>query len=420
MTEIRALSTEEEFDTFASVVIDAYPTLFERSPESRRNLTKKLMDVAEREPAITFWALFRPVRGEERLLGGMRLFDFRMNFLGIQVPVGAVGQVGVAPEHRRQHVGRELMRFYLRHYRERGTPLTTLYPFRPDFYRRMGFGYGSKMSCYRLDPATLPGGGERHHLRRLGPADREALRACYTRYARRTHGMIDKIGHELDQLFAAEERRIVGYEPDGRLEGYVVFTYEGGDTFLVCDLHVRELIYGTPEALRGLLTYLHTQDDQVRRIVLTTQDPSFHHLFDDPRDGSDALIPPVYHKTSVQGVGIMYRVVDIPRIFRLLESRNFGGQTCRLDLRVRDTFLPENDGRSLLRFEKGYVRVVDGGPGDVTVEMDVSAFTSLLVGTVTFERLHAYSLAQISDPDYVDTVSHIFSVARKPICSTSF
>lgn len=44
------------------------------------------------------------------------------------------------------------MFFYLRHYRERGTPLTALYPFRPDFYRSMGFGFGTKVVATGQSP----------------------------------------------------------------------------------------------------------------------------------------------------------------------------------------------------------------------------------------------------------------------------
>ncbi len=193
------------------------------------------------------------------------------------------------------------MFFYLRHYRERGTPLTALYPFRPDFYRSMGFGYGTKMSPYRPKPAALPAAGDTSHLRRLDPADREALRACYTRYTHRNHGMIEKIDHQLDQLFSDKEFRVTGFEKEGRLQGCVVFTYQGGATFLTCDLHVHGLIDETRDALAGLLTYLHTQDDQIRRIVIRTHDEDFHHLLDDPRDGSGDLISPVYHATNAEG-----------------------------------------------------------------------------------------------------------------------
>jgi predicted acetyltransferase len=169
-----------------------------------------------------------------------------------------------------------------------------------------------------------------------------------------------------------------------------------------------------------LLANLRSQNDQVRRIIVRTQDPSFHHLFDDPRNGSDELVSPVYHATNLQGVGLMYRVIDVPRMFRLLEERNFGGQTCRLELIVRDSFLPENAGAARLAFDEGQVRVLKDGGYDVAVTMDIASFSALLSGTVTFERLHTYSLAEISNPAYVDTVSRVFAVERKPVCTTSF
>ncbi len=420
MTDIRALSTDADFAAFADLVTDAYPMLFERSRDSRQQLKDTLMNVARKEPAISFWGLFRSFRGRKRLLGGMRLFDFQMNFLHSQIPLGAVGQVAVALECRNAHVAKELMLFYLRHYRAKGTPLTALYPFRPDFYRKMGFGYGTKMSRYRLDPEAFPAGSHRVHLRRLGPDDRQALRDCYTRYTHRTHGMIHKIDHELDQLFDDGDRRIVGFDSDGQLRGYLVFTYEDGDAFLTYDLHVCELIYETREALSALLAFLRTQGDQVRRVILRTQDPCFHHLFNDPRNGSEALISPVYHPTDLQGVGIMYRIIDVPRLFQLLEERNFAGHTCRLELRVDDTFLPENAGTTHLAFDQGRVRVLEGGPCDVAVRTDIASLSSLLAGTVSFERLYTYSLAEVSDHDFVALLSRIFSVARSPICTTSF
>ena len=312
------------------------------------------------------------------------------------------------------------MLFYLRHYREQSTPLVVLYPFRPDFYRQMGFGYGTKMSRYRLDPAALPQNQGRDHVLRLGPDDREALQACYTRYARRTHGMIHKTERELDQLFEHRERRVIGYAKDGQLQGYLVFTFERDGSFLVNDLYVREFVYETRQALAGLLAYLRTQNDQVLRIIIRTQDPSFHHLFDDPRNGSDELVSPVYHATNLQGVGLMYRVIDVPRIFRLLKDRNFGAQTCQLELRIEDTFLPENAGSTRLAFDNGYVCVLEDGSCDLALEMSVSSFSALLVGTVTFERLYSYSLVEISNPAYLDTVSRIFAVEQKPVCITAF
>ncbi len=331
-----------------------------------------------------------------------------------------MGQIAVHLAHKREHVAKEMMGYYLRHYREQRAPLAALYPFRPDFYVKMGFGYGTKMNQYRVRPAAFPRGPSRTHIRYLTEADKQAVRDCYQRFAAQTHGMMDKTERELRRLFSNPEQRLVGFEVGGEIHGYLAFGFEQGETFITNDIHVKEFIYETPEALSELLTFLHSQADQIRHVLLDTQDEHWHHLLRDPRNDSGRLIPDVYHETNAQGVGLMYRVIDVPGMFERLADRNFGGQTCTLRLTVADSFLPENAGSLLLRFENGRVEQLAAGPHDVEVGLDVAHFSSLLAGTVSFRSLYRYSLADISDLGYAETISRIFAVEQKPVCTTSF
>jgi hypothetical protein len=149
-------------------------------------------------------------------------------------------------------------------------------------------------------------------------------------------------------------------------------------------------------------------------------DEDFHHLLLDPRDGSGKLIPSVYHQSNTQGVGLMYRVIDVPGIFDLLTEHNFGGQTCTLKLTIDDSFLPENAGATLLVFEGGHVQRLESGDHDVEVRMTIEDFSSLLAGTVSFLSLYHYGLAKVSDIDYVEAVDRLFAVVHKPMCMTHF
>ena len=116
----------------------------------------------------------------------------------------------------------------------------------------------------------------------------------------------------------------------------------------------------------------------------------------------------------------MYRVIDVRRVFDLLKERSFGGQTCTLRLTVEDGFLPQNAGSSLLRFDRGYVQPLDNGAHDVEVRICIAELSSLLIGTVSFDSLWRYGLAEITDEDYVDVVNRLFSVEKKPMCTTQF
>ena len=127
MSEIRLLSAGD-FDALAHIWSTAYPGAKIVSDEDRARFRDRALKLHEEDPTSSFYGLFR----DGDLLGIMCFHDFLMNFLGAQVAAGGVGQVAVDLLHKKEHVAKEMMGFYLRHYRERGVPLAVLYPFRPD------------------------------------------------------------------------------------------------------------------------------------------------------------------------------------------------------------------------------------------------------------------------------------------------
>ena len=415
MIETRALSSED-FDAAARIFGDAYPGIKIASEEERKRYAERARKLHEEEPTARFHGLFR----DGELQGMMCFYDFTANFLQARILVGGIGQVAVALPHKKEHVAKEMMRYYLRHYRDRAAPLTALYPFRPDFYHKMGFGYGTKMNRYRVEPSALPKGPSKANVRYLTESDRESLVACYQRSVDRTHGMMAKSESEIRRIFANPQHRLVGYEKDGVIQGYLLFTFETGESFILNDIQIKELVYENVEALSELMTFLHSQADQIRHVIINTQDEFFHYLLLDPRNGSQRLIPDVYHESNTQGVGLMYRVIDVPGIFDLLHEHGFGGQTCTLELDIIDSFLPENAGCTLLRFEGGQVQRLEAGEHDVSLRLDIAEFSSLLAGCVNLYTLYRYGLAEVSDPAYVATINRIFAVEQKPICTTSF
>lgn len=417
MTEIRRL-IEGDFDDYMAIVANAYPAWGLAAEEARQSLKERLLRSHNDDPTSNYYGLFR----EERLLGGMRLLDFRMNMLGCPIDAAGLGLVAVDLLHKKEKVARDMVRWFLQYCRERGATIASLYPFRPDFYKQMGFGYGPPMHRYRVRPAALPRGPAKARLRSLTADDKPALADCYHRVQERTHGLNTKTEWELDALFRSAETRVVGCMDGDTVRAYAAFTFKkvSEDNFIKHEMYVRELVYETREALSELLTFLHTQADQVSRIVFTTQDEHFHHLLSDPLDGSDVIMTPLAHQIGTVGLGIMYRVTDVQGLFEALAERDFGGQTCRLRLVVRDSFLPENDGSTVVGFREGRAQVAAGDAVDVEVSLDVAEFSSLVMGAVPFKVLYRYGLADISDAGWLETVNRIFAVETKPMCLTDF
>src|SRR4029077_4022152 len=203
----------------------------------------------------------------------------------------------------------------------------------------------------------------------LSIADKEAIGACYARLQRRTHGMMEKLPQELSRYLEHSDARVIGYERDGTLTGYMAFGFDTDPkgNFIVNNLHVRELIYENREALAALFAFLNSQADQIARVTIETQDEAFHHLFAEPRDDSGALFPSVYHQTNTQGIGIMYRVVDTRAAWATLAGIDFGGETLRLRLHARDSFRPTNDHPVTVACAEGKPRVIEESQHDVAL-----------------------------------------------------
>jgi predicted acetyltransferase len=188
-----------------------------------------------------------------------------------------------------------------------------------------------------------------------------------------------------DNMTANVDNRIMCCKNSGRIEGYMIFTFKrvGDTSMLKNNMAVSEMLYENSEALQEMLYFFHTQDDQIYRIVINLPDEDFHYLCADPRDDSDNMFAPVYHETNLQGVGLMYRVVNTRKLFELLHDNNFGNQDLKLTLNISD-------------------------------------FSSLIMGAVGFKSLLRYGIAKISDNQYTDKVHQLFLTEEKPMCLVAF
>jgi predicted acetyltransferase len=184
---------------------------------------------------------------------------------------------------------------------------------------------------------------------------------------------------------------------------------------------VRALVYEDTAVLQELLSFLRSQSDQIETIVLNTHEEDFHLFLYDPRSTGDLLQPTLYQESNSQGVGIMYRVIDVPRLFEVLRDHDFGGQTCRVKLVVADSFLPENAGEWVLAVSNGRAQLQPAtADHEVVVQIDIAEFSSLITGAAEFKTLHRYGLAQISDTAYTQNIHDLFFTDNKPMCLTAF
>jgi predicted acetyltransferase len=416
MREIREL-TPLELDESITLTSNAYPGL-ELTNRAKRTRYRERLSQMEMDPTVHSMGLFE--NGQMR--GVMRWYDFTMNFFGAETLVGGVGGIAVDLLHKKEKVAAEMVQAFLQQYKDNGSCLAALYPFRPDFYRQMGFGYGVPMHHYHFSPASLPKETTKPTLSYLKKKDMEDMQACYNRYFRNTHGIMARRLDFWERWLNEPSNQIVGVNRDGRLTGYLFFTFEDGrhENFLSNSIHIHELIYETAEDLSQLLTFLHKQADQSETISYNSQDDSFFYLLKDPRMNPGAILSHIVaHESSIQGLGIMYRVLDVPHLFEVLQDHDFNGVSCRLQINLTDSFFPKNAGSTIIEFIDGKAQLAPDAAPQVVLSLDVADFSSLVIGAVGLRKLLQFGLASLSDEAYVGRLNQLFS-GPKPVCLTQF
>ncbi|MEW5924710.1 MAG: GNAT family N-acetyltransferase [Candidatus Zixiibacteriota bacterium] len=417
MSRIKRIGAKD-YARFVDIVVNAYPGMgVQDTEEEKKKIRDRLLKLEKGYTKVRSYGLYR----NNELLGGMRLFDFDMTLFETCIPVGGVGLVAVDLNHKKERVCKELIEFFHQHYLDKEACMTALYPFRPDFYRKMGYGYGPKLSRYYIKPADLPRGKTREHIHFLTNKDFPAMEACYNRYAARTHGMMKRMKYELPG-FEKRNLKMVGYKSGNKVLGYMVFSFKNlrSDNFILNDIIMEQIIYENGDALSEMMAFLHTQADQINAVVFNLLDDNFHFLPFDPRNNSQNLTASVYHESNIQAVGLMYRIIDMKKLFKILVKHNFNGQNIKLKIGIRDSFLPGNSGEYIVHITDGRPALKAKGPFDVGIEMDIAEFSSMLMGCVDFKSLLNYGLAEISDMKYLDTVNRLFLAEQKPICWTQF
>lgn len=408
---------KKDFKQFVDIVVNAYPGAFSSTKENKNNMEQNYIKIQE-DANTNYYGAYR----NDVLVGGMRFHDFQMNLLSKKMWVGGIGLVAVDLLRKKEKICRDIMCYSIEHFRKKGYDMAMLYPFKPEFYKKMGFGYGTKINQYRVKPQDIHRGKSKKHIRFATQEDKEKLIQCYNRSIYNINGMVFKDDSSLNKVFADENKRIIAYYKDDLIKGYIIFKFEKvySDNFLVNDIHVDELIYENRDALKELLTFLNSQSDQIREIIINTQDEFFHHLLSNVRSKSSNLIPHVFHESNVQGVGIMYRIINLKNVFKDLDNHNFGNETCRLKLTIHDNLVKENNGSTFICFNKGSAKLSAQEEYDVEISMDISDFSSMFMGVVSFKSLYMYGLADISDENCIGMIDRIFAVDRKPMCIAKF
>lgn len=411
MDEIKLLK-ESDIQDYLEIVANAFPWIKINTLEDKLRLGQKISKSIEKGVSPGAYGYFK----DGELIGGIRLFDFWMNMYRHKILLGGLSLVAVHLAHKKEKVASNLIQYYLNYYDSKGAFMVGLYPFRFDFYKKMGFGFGGKAKQYQIPPAKLPTGPSKKSIRLLTLNDKQQILDYNQQYLETHHGFIKLSEFELECLFE-DQKKVAGFEKNGRLEGYITFFFQP-DQKGKYNIHVTELLFNDREVLSELLCFLNSQSDQMEKIIIDTYDEYFHFLSDNPANGEPSTF--LHHQINTEEAGLMYRVINNQRLFESLRDYNFNGVTLTLKLNIHDNYYLKNNESLIIQFENGKPKLVASGLNPVEIEMDIAEFSSMVMGVVPFSQLYRYFKAEISDTEFLPVIDKLFFTGEKPVCYTKF
>jgi predicted acetyltransferase len=400
---IRAAAREDIPDT-AGLWCEAFP--------SKRTVAERarMLETGGRYGGLETVLVARDDRG--RLLAACKIYRLNQRICGAAMPTMGLAAVAVTPAARRRGLGARLCRHAMVAARARGDVLSALYPFRPDYYQRLGWGLVGELHDYRFHTAALPRYDEARHVRVASdPADADAIAACYGRVVARSNGPIDRDARIWAYRLAGEEvgvrpvveRAAGGFGPEVARwrDGVVVHDRDGVRGYALlrpgravrgrpARILIRELVAEDEESYRGVLGWLAARAERwpVARHTARVEE-RFGDRLRDPRPPAAGRARSLYFPTARVIRGPMLRILDVPGA---LERRRYfdaspesPGRETLIELRIDDPDIPDNGGPWLLRIagRTGAVVGADGFRPDVRLETTATTLARIYAGDLT-------------------------------------
>lgn len=296
----------------------------------------------------------RCVSDGDRIVAAAGARDFRQWFGGRELEMSGIWGVVTLPEHRGGGLATRAVTTLLEDARERGQPLSALYPATQRPYRGMGYEQAGTMTRHEVALDDLPRGssGPLPVAEYSSERDLDEVRACYRASVSGHPGPIDSDEADwwrdriLGRWFSDDvQRTVVARGRDG-IEGYASFTYgpaTGAIDFNYL-VNCRHLVATTLEGYASLLSYMRAF--RGLGVALRFTGPPAHPL---------AMLVEEQRVLPVWTYRWMLRLLDVPAA---LSGRGYPPVSGGAVIAVEDGLFPEN---------RGPWRVEADGSGSVSV-----------------------------------------------------
>jgi predicted acetyltransferase len=255
-----------------------------------------------------------------RIPAAMHIVPYEVDIRGNAFTTAYLVGVATLPEYRMRGMSKALIREGLRLCRQRGYRFSHLYPFLHSFYARLGYGIANRRLLASLDAERAELLPHPIKVRAMSLNDADAALDCYRRFMAGKNGYV--VRSSMDGRLAEhllESPALAAVDSRGNMAGYCLCYMEDG--VLTAD----ELVFGSPGALSSLLHAMGALagETEMRFTLPEGETP--------PEEWGI--------KTRVEDYA-MVRIIHLDGL-NVPAPMSVAGEVV---LRIRDAFLPEQEG----------------------------------------------------------------------------
>lgn len=298
-----------------------------------------------------------------KLIAGVEIFDFRVNYCGNFLNSVIVSGVCSQPEYRRMGGIREIMKKIGETALENDWTFGFLHPFSIEYYEKFGYANLNRMFSVKV-PFEKLGHIPRNTDVELYTGEQfEELSELHAKCALRENLMTlrEEKKHFCDTPFESADYTYFRRDANGKADGYVRFTVKRPD-----ELNVEELFALTPEAVYGLTGFLRNYDGIVKTLKVKKQyQGSDFACITDRIDG-------VIYEGDHAAAGRIYNLK------KLLEINGYPEEYGKFRILSIDEF-EQNNGIFEVEYQNGKAVVTRKDGGDYDISLTAAAASRLLL-----------------------------------------
>ncbi|MDR0660788.1 MAG: GNAT family N-acetyltransferase [Prevotellaceae bacterium] len=300
---------------------------------------------------------------DDQLVSQAVVHPYRVNIHGRIFKMGGLTGVGTYPEYAGMGLMNDLIKVALKKMKDNGQLVSYLYPYSIPYYRKKGWEIMSETLSFIIKDSQLPKYEDTTGFVKRMPVDHKDVIRTYDKFARVNHGAMirGKVEWEEYWRWENEEERTaaVFYDSKKKPQGFLLY-WIADDIF-----HIKELIYLTQEARKGLWNFIHAHMSMVEMVKgnVYKNDP-IAFLMEDSQ--IEETLSPYY----------MARIVDVAGF---LKNYPFQRKTRPFCFLITDHMAEWNSGIFSVEWsENGKIKISRKAKGK-SISLDIQTLTALLM-----------------------------------------